>query len=103
MHGYHDRARTAPPVPTDDRMPVHGIDHVELYVGNAAQAAFYFTRAFGFTETAYAGLETGRRDRVSHVLEQGRIRLVLTGTLLGRRRDRRPPRASTATASTRSR
>jgi 4-hydroxyphenylpyruvate dioxygenase len=52
-------------------------------VGNAAQAAFYFTRAFGFTETAYSGLETGRRDRRSHVLEQGRIRLVLTGTLHG--------------------
>ena len=65
-----------------DRMPVHGIDHLELYVGNAAQAAF-FTRAFGFTETAYSGLETGRRDRVSHVLEQGRIRLVVTGTLAG--------------------
>src|SRR5215207_4553062 len=74
---------TSPPVPADDRMPVHGIDHVEMYVGNAAQAAFYFTHAFGFTETAYAGLETGRRDRVSHVLEQGRIRLVLTGTLQG--------------------
>jgi 4-hydroxyphenylpyruvate dioxygenase len=70
-------------VADDDRMPVHGIDHVELYVGNAAQAAFYFVHAFGFTETAYAGLETGRRDRVSHVLEQGRIRLVLTGTLQG--------------------
>jgi 4-hydroxyphenylpyruvate dioxygenase len=67
----------------DDRMPIHGIDHVEMYVGNAAQAAFYFVHAFGFTETAYAGLETGRRDRVSHVLEQGRIRLVLTGTLMG--------------------
>jgi 4-hydroxyphenylpyruvate dioxygenase len=66
-----------------DRMPVHGIDHLELYVGNAAQAAFYFTRAFGFAETAYCGLETGRRDRVSHVLEQGRIRLVVTGTLTG--------------------
>jgi 4-hydroxyphenylpyruvate dioxygenase len=64
-------------------MPVHGIDHVELYVGNAAQAAFFLTRAYGFTETAYAGLETGRRDRVSHVLESGRIRLVLTGTLKG--------------------
>ena len=76
-------ATSAPPVPADDRMPVHGIDHVELYVGNAAQAAFYFVHAFGFTETAYAGLETGRRDRVSHVLEQGRIRLVLTGTLMG--------------------
>jgi 4-hydroxyphenylpyruvate dioxygenase len=76
-------ATTAPPAPADDKMPIHGIDHVELYVGNAAQAAFYFKHAFGFTETAYAGLETGRRDRVSHVLEQGRIRLVLTGTLMG--------------------
>jgi 4-hydroxyphenylpyruvate dioxygenase len=66
-----------------DRMPVHGIDHLELYSGNAAQAAFFFTRAFGFAETAYSGLETGRRDRVSHVLEQGRIRLVVTGTLSG--------------------
>ena len=72
-----------PHTPADDRMPVHGIDHVEFYVGNAAQAAHFFTRAYGFTETAYAGLETGRRDRVSHVLEQGRIRLVLTGTLMG--------------------
>jgi 4-hydroxyphenylpyruvate dioxygenase len=71
------------PVEQNDRMPIHGIDHVEMYVGNAAQAAFYFVHAFGFTETAYAGLETGRRDRVSHVLEQGRIRLVLTGTLMG--------------------
>jgi 4-hydroxyphenylpyruvate dioxygenase len=66
-----------------DRMPVHGIDHLELYVGTAAQAAFFFTHAFGFRETAYSGLETGRRDRVSHVLEQGRIRLVVTGTLSG--------------------
>ncbi len=76
-------ATSTPPVHADDRMPIHGIDHVELYVGNAAQAAFYFVHAFGFTETAYAGLETGRRDRVSHVLEQGRVRLVLTGTLMG--------------------
>ncbi|MGH2763842.1 MAG: 4-hydroxyphenylpyruvate dioxygenase [Thermoleophilaceae bacterium] len=73
----------AVPLAQDDTMPVHGIDHVELYVGNAAQAAYFFTRAYGFTETAYSGLETGRRDRVSHVLEQGRIRLVLTGTLKG--------------------
>ena len=50
-------------------------------MGNAAQAAFFFSSAFGFRETAYAGLETGVRDRVSHVLEQGRIRLVLTGAL----------------------
>jgi 4-hydroxyphenylpyruvate dioxygenase len=64
-------------------MPIHGIDHLELFVGNAAQAAYYYTHAFGFTETAYQGLETGTRDRVSHVLEQGRIRLVVTGTLTG--------------------
>jgi 4-hydroxyphenylpyruvate dioxygenase len=64
-----------------DFMPLHGIDHIELWVGNAAQAAYYLCRAFGFAEVAYAGLETGLRDRVSHVLTQGRIRLVLTGTL----------------------
>jgi 4-hydroxyphenylpyruvate dioxygenase len=64
-----------------DFMPLHGIDHIELWVGNAAQAAYYFEHAFGFVRVAFAGLETGVRDRVSHVLEQGRIRLVLTGTL----------------------
>jgi 4-hydroxyphenylpyruvate dioxygenase len=64
-----------------DFMPLHGIDHVEFYVGNAAQAAHFYTRALGFEEVAYAGLHTGVRDRVSHVLEQGRIRLVLTGAL----------------------
>src|SRR5215208_4793167 len=67
--------------PPRDHMPLNGIDHVELWVGNAAQAAYYFTRAFGFRETAYLGLETGSRDRTSHVLEQGRVRLVVTGTL----------------------
>ena len=70
-------AATAP----RDHMPLNGIDHVELWVGNARQAAYFFTRAYGFTETAYRGLETGARDRTSHVLEQGRIRIVLTGTL----------------------
>jgi 4-hydroxyphenylpyruvate dioxygenase len=69
--------------PRTDVMPIHGIDHLELFVGNAAQAAYYYTRAFGFTETAFQGLETGSRDRVSHVLEQGRIRLVLSATLTG--------------------
>jgi len=66
-----------------DVMPVHGIDHLELYVGNAAQGAYFYTRAYGFTETAFRGLETGARDRVSRVLQQGRIRLVLTGSLTG--------------------
>ena len=70
----------APAVPRD-HMPLNGIDHVEMWVGNAAQAAYYLTRAFGFRDTAYSGLETGTRDRTSHVLESGRIRLVVTGTL----------------------
>jgi 4-hydroxyphenylpyruvate dioxygenase len=74
-------APTARPAAAGDFMPLNGIDHVELYVGNALQAAYYYTRAFGFREVAYAGLETGARDRASHVLEQGRIRLVLTGAL----------------------
>ena len=69
------------PRTTEDFMPLHGIDHVELWVGNAKQAAYFYTRAFGFREVAYAGLETGVRDRTSHVLKQGRIRLVLTGAL----------------------
>jgi 4-hydroxyphenylpyruvate dioxygenase len=64
-----------------DPMPLNGIDHVEMWVGNAAQTAYYLCHAFGFHEVAYCGLETGARDRTSHVLEQGRIRLVLTGAL----------------------
>ncbi len=66
---------------TNDFMPLHGIDHVELWVGNAKQASYYFQHAFGFTEVAYSGLETGVRDRTSQVLAQGEILLVLTGTL----------------------
>jgi 4-hydroxyphenylpyruvate dioxygenase len=77
------QALTLPPRPAADVMPVHGIDHLELFVGNAAQATYFYTHAYGFTETAYSGLETGTRDRVSHVLQQGRVRLVLTGTLTG--------------------
>src|ERR671926_288638 len=69
------------PAETKDFMPLHGIDHVEFYVGNALQSAHYWSRALGFREAAYAGLETGVRDRASHVLEQGRIRIVLTGAL----------------------
>ena len=91
-----------PPVRSDDAMPLNGIDHVELYVGNAAQAAYYYTRAFGFHEVAYAGLETGNREFTSHVLEQGRIRLVLTGRCGRAPRSPRTPSA-TATASRSSR
>src|SRR4051794_41393732 len=71
----------SPHASAEDLMPLNGIDHVEFWVGNAKQAAFYFCQAFGFREVAYAGLETGVRDRTSHVLRQGRITLVLTGAL----------------------
>ena len=64
-----------------DFMPLDGWDHVELWVGNAKQAAFLYEHAFGFTRTAYAGPETGVRDRASYVLEQGDIRLVVTSGL----------------------
>src|SRR3954466_6789654 len=74
-------APATPPVPDHDFMPLNGIHHVELYVGNAVQAAYYYAHAFGFRRVAYRGLETGTRDQVSHVLQQGRIRLVLTGAL----------------------
>ncbi|MBL0235277.1 MAG: 4-hydroxyphenylpyruvate dioxygenase [Saprospiraceae bacterium] len=61
-----------------DFLPINGTDYVELYVGNAKQAAHFYKTAFGFQELAYAGLETGLRDRVSYVLVQDKIRLVLT-------------------------
>src|SRR5213080_1489158 len=66
-----------------DFMPIDGWDHLELYVGNAKQAAFYYENAFGFAKTAYAGPETGVRDRASYLIEQGDIRLVLTSGLRG--------------------
>jgi 4-hydroxyphenylpyruvate dioxygenase len=62
-------------------MPLLGWDHVELWVGNAKQAAYFYEHALGFTRTAYSGPETGVRDRASYVLEQGDIRLVLTSAL----------------------
>src|SRR5213596_228441 len=66
---------------SQDFMPLEGWDHVELWVGNAKQAAYFYEHAFGFTPTAYSGPETGVRDRASYVLEQGDIRLVLTSGL----------------------
>ena len=62
-------------------MPLEGWDHVELWVGNAKQAAYFYEHALGFTRTAYAGPETGVRDRASYVVEQGEIRIVLTSAL----------------------
>ena len=69
-------------------MPLYGIDHVELWVGNAAHSTYFLARAYGFTEVAYKGLETGARDCVSHVVQQGRVRLVLTGNAPLRHSDR---------------
>ena len=58
-----------------------GTDHVELWVGNARQAAYHYRQAFGFDVIGYAGPETGVRDRASYVLQQGKVRLVLTAPL----------------------
>ena len=65
----------------EDFLPLLGTDYVEMYVGNAKQAAHYYQSAFGFQPLAYAGLETGVKDRTSFVLQQGKIRLVLTSPL----------------------
>lgn len=64
-----------------DFLPLMGTDYVEFYVGNALQAAHYYKTAFGFQSLAYAGLETGLTDRTSYVLQQDKIRLVLTSSL----------------------
>ena len=63
-----------------DFLPLLGTDYVELYVGNAKQSAHYYKTAFGYQSLAYAGLETGVRDRTSYVLKQDKIRLVLTSS-----------------------
>jgi 4-hydroxyphenylpyruvate dioxygenase len=64
-----------------DFLPINGTDHIELYVGNAKQAATYYRMAFGFQLVAYAGPETGVRETASYVLQQNKIRLVLTSAL----------------------
>ena len=65
-----------------DFLELWGTDYVEIYVGNAKQCAYYFKTAFGFQEVAYAGLETGVSDRTSYVLQQDKIRLVITSSLV---------------------
>src|SRR5689334_1607159 len=62
-------------------LKLKSIHHVELWTGNARQAAYFYRRAFGFSQIAYAGLETGRRDSASYALEQGKARLMLTSAL----------------------
>ena len=66
---------------TQDFLPLKGTDHVEFYVGNARQAAYYYRTAFGMSLVAYAGPETGQRDRASYVVQQGKVRFVLTTSL----------------------
>jgi 4-hydroxyphenylpyruvate dioxygenase len=62
----------------EDFLPILGTDHIEFYVGNAKQSAYYYQAAWGFELVAYAGLETGLKDRASYVLQQGKIRFILT-------------------------
>ena len=69
----HDEAK--------DFMPINGTDYIELYVGNSKQAAHFYKTAFGFQSYAYAGLQTGLKDRESYVVIQDKIRLVLTSPL----------------------
>lgn len=68
-------------MPEQDFMPIQNFDYLEFYVGDAKHTAYYFIHAWGFVPIAYAGLETGVRDSVSYVLEQGNIRLIITSAL----------------------
>lgn len=67
---------------TEDFLPLNGTDHVEFFVGNAKQSAYYYQSAWGYELVAYAGPETGVRDKASYVLRQGKITLVLTSSIL---------------------
>ena len=69
------------PETTTDFLPLNGTDHVEFYVGNARQAAYFYRTAFGMKLVAYAGPETGQRDSASYVVQQGKIRFVFTTAL----------------------
>ncbi len=64
-----------------DFLPLHGTDYVEFYVGNAKQAAHFYKTAFGFQSLAYAGPETGLKDKVSYVIRQNKLTFVLTTPL----------------------
>jgi 4-hydroxyphenylpyruvate dioxygenase len=70
------------PETNGDGFPIQAIDHIEFWVGNAKQSAYYFSNAWGFRPAAYAGLETGVRDRASHLVVQGDIRFVFSGALV---------------------
>ena len=65
----------------DDFLPLKRIDHLEFYCGNAKQSAFFYQYVMGFKLTGYSGLETGNREKASYLLEQGKIKFVLSTTL----------------------
>src|SRR5438132_6737623 len=66
---------------SDNPLKLRSIHHVEFWVGNAKQAAYFYRQAFGFSQIAYAGLETGQRDHTSYALSQGKARLVVSSPL----------------------
>src|SRR5215213_4693203 len=68
-------------VETTDTFPINGTDFVEFYVGNAKQASQYYRSAFGFQLVGYRGPETGTRDRATYLLQQNKVRLLLTSAL----------------------
>jgi 4-hydroxyphenylpyruvate dioxygenase len=72
---------TTETITTQDFLPLNGTDHIEFYVGNAKQSAYYYQTAWGYKLVAYSGPETGVRDRASYVLQQEKVRLVLTTSL----------------------
>ena len=76
-------AVSGPQAEVTDTFPINGTDYIEFYVGNAKQSAHYYRAAFGFRLVGYRGPETGVRDRASYLLEQNKLRFVLTSPLGG--------------------
>ncbi len=74
-------ATAAAPEIVTDTFPINGTDYIEFYVGNAKQASIFYRSSFGFNLVAYRGPETGCRDRASYVMQQGKIRFVLTSPI----------------------
>ena len=77
----NDSKTSLPTTTNTDILPLNGTDYIEFYVGNAKQSAHFYESVFGFEIIAYAGPETGLKDKASYVLQQGKIRLVLTTSL----------------------
>src|ERR687892_2853026 len=81
MGGFMKTDVAAAPAQSTDTFPINGTDYVEFYVGNAKQASHYYRTAFGFQLVAYRGPETGTRDRASYLLQQNKVRLILTSPI----------------------